>query len=76
MHLRLTNQPLLLPSNYPDALIIDDELTLGRNRRSKDFGKLVQCQDEISDDVRWKLFLIRQLALIKYREKVENNSIS
>lgn len=24
--------------------------------------------DYVSDDIRWKLFLIRQLALVKYRE--------
>jgi hypothetical protein len=46
---------------------INDEVTFGRNRQSKQFGKVVEG-DELSDYVKFRLWLARQLALAKYRE--------
>jgi len=46
---------------------VDDEITFGRNRQSERFGKLVE-DDELSDRVKFRLWLARQLALAKYRE--------
>ncbi len=70
-HLRQT-QSLLLPqrSNFgldDSDLIIDDEVTFGRNLKSRNFGKVVE--DELSDYVKFRLWLARQLALAKYKEK-------
>ena len=70
-HLKQTqSQPLLQQSKFNldgSDLIIDDELTFGRNRRSQDFGKVVQ-NDELSDYVKFRLWLARQLALKKFEE--------
>ena len=46
---------------------VDDKLTFGRNRQSERFGKVVE-DDELSDHVKFRLWLARQLALTKYRE--------
>ena len=46
---------------------VDDKLTFGRNRQSERFGKVVE-DDELSDHVKFRLWLARQLALAKYRE--------
>lgn len=45
---------------------VDDELTFGRNRQAQRFGQLVN--DELSDRVKFRLWLARQIALAKYRE--------
>jgi len=70
-HLNQTqSQPLRQQSKFDldgSDLIIDDELTFGRNRRSEQFGKIVHS-DELSDHVKFRLWLARQLALAKYRE--------
>ena len=69
-HLNQTqSQPLLQQSKFDlddSDLIIDDEVTFGRNRRSAEFGKVVD--DELSDYVKFRLWLARQLAMAKYRE--------
>ena len=69
-HLKQTlSQPLFQQSKFDldgSDLIIDDEVTFGRNLRSRDFGKLVD--EELSDHVKFRLWLARQLALAKYRE--------
>ena len=52
-----------------DDLIIDDEVTFGRNRKAEQFGKLVDEDPELSDYVRFRLWLARQLAMAKYKEK-------
>ena len=70
-HLKQTqSQPLLQQSKF-DAedsdLIIDDEIKLGRNRRSAEFGKLVE-DDELSDHVKFRLWLARQLAMRAYEK--------
>ena len=68
-HLKQTqSQPLLQRSNFDlehSDLIIDDEVTFGRNRRSAEFGKLVE-DDELSDYVKFRLWLARQMAMRAY----------
>ena len=70
-HLKQTQSPLLLQrSNFgldDSDLIIDDEVTFGRNLKAREFGKVVE--DELSDYVKFRLWLARQLALAKYKEK-------
>ena len=70
-HLKQTqSQPLLQQSKFDlehSDLILDDEVTFGRNRRSAEFGKLVE-DDELSDHVKFRLWLARQMALAKYKE--------
>jgi hypothetical protein len=69
-HLNQTqSQPLRQQSKFDldgSDLIIDDELTFGRNRRSEQFGQLVE--DELSDYVKFRLWLARQMAMAKYKE--------
>ena len=69
-HLKQTqSQPLLQQSKFDlehSDLILDDEVTFGRNRRSQEFGKLVE--DELSDYVKFRLWLARQIALAKYKQ--------
>jgi hypothetical protein len=62
LHQPLSNRSL----DDNDDLIIDDEITFGRNRRSGEFGKIIE--DDLSDYVKFRLWLARQLALAKYRE--------
>jgi len=68
-HLNQTqSQPLRQQSKFDldgSDLIIDDELTFGRNRRSEEFGKVVPS-DELSDYVKFRLWLARQLAMRAY----------
>ena len=70
-HLKQTqSQPLLQRSKFDledSDLIIDDEVTYGRNRKAGEFGKLVE-DDDLSDYVKFRLWLARQIALAKYRE--------
>ena len=52
-----------------DDVVVDDEVTLGRNRKAQDFGKIIHDDDELlSDYVTFRLWLARQLALKKYQE--------
>jgi len=69
-HLKQTQSPLFQQSKFDledSDLIIDDEVTFGRNRRSAEFGKVVE--DELSDYVKFRLWLARQRAMAKYKEK-------
>ena len=69
-HLKQTQSLLFQQSKFDledSDLIIDDEVTFGRNRRSAEFGKVVE--DELSDYVKFRLWLARQLAMAKYKEK-------
>jgi hypothetical protein len=70
-HLNQTqSQPLRQQSKFDldgSDLIIDDELTFGRNRRSEQFGKVVQS-DELSDYVKFRLWLARRLAMRAYEK--------
>ena len=68
-HLKQTpSQPLFQQSKFDledSDLIIDDGVTFGRNIRSRDFGKIVE-DDELSDHVKFRLWLARQLAMKKF----------
>ncbi len=67
--LKQTPRPLLQQSKFDlehSDLLIDDEITFGRNRRSAEFGNLVE--DELSDYVKFRLWLARQLALRAYEK--------
>jgi hypothetical protein len=60
-------QPRSNPKGLDDSdYEINDEVTFGRNRQSNQFGKIVD--DELSDHVKFRLWLARQIALAKYRE--------
>jgi hypothetical protein len=50
-----------------DEYEVDDELTFGRNRQAERFGEVVE-DEELSDYVKFRLWLARQLALAKYRK--------
>lgn len=53
-------------ANGIDTEVDDEDLYVARSHpKLKDEDD----EDAISDDVRWRLFLARQLALMKYREK-------
>ena len=70
-HLRQTQSHPFPQSKFDledSDLIIDDEVTFGRNRRSAEYGKVVQS-DELSDYVKFRLWLARQRAMAKYKEK-------
>lgn len=71
-HLKQTQKPLLQQSKLGlddnDDLIIDDEVTFGRNRKAGEFGIVVH-EDVLSDHVKFRLWLARQLAMAKYKEK-------
>ena len=70
-HLKQTQSLLFQQSKFDledSDLIIDEEIKLGRNRRSQEFGKVVQ-DNELSDYVKFRLWLARQLAMAKYKEK-------
>ena len=68
-HLKQTQKPLFQQSKFDledSDLIIDDEVTYGRNRRAGEFGKLVE--DDLSDYVKFRLWLARQLAMRAYEK--------
>jgi len=68
-HLKQTQKPLSkhgLDDN--DDLVVDDEVTFGRNRRASEFGKIVDEDLELSDYVKFRLWLARHLALMKFKE--------
>ena len=63
--MKLKHQPL---SNPEDTLVVDDDLVLGRNRRAKEFGKIVHEKEiELSDYVKIRLALARMKALEAYK---------
>jgi hypothetical protein len=68
-HLKQTQKSLLQPRNNldeDDDFIIDDEVTFGRNRRSAEFGNIVHEDVDLSDHVKFRLWLARMIALQKY----------
>ena len=68
-HLKqILSQPLSNRELEDSDLIVDDEVTFGRNRKADAFGKLVDEDTELSEHVKFRLWLARQLALMKYRE--------
>ena len=74
-HLKQTQSQSLLQRSKIDLeesdLVVDDEVTFGRNRQSAKFGELVDedSDSDLSDYVKFRLWLARQLAMAKYREK-------
>ena len=69
-HLKQTQSQPLQQSKFDledSDLIIDDEVTYGRNRRSAEFGKLVE-DDELSDYVKFRLWLARHRAMRAYEK--------
>ena len=69
-HLKHTPKPLhrLRSDLDDDVLVVDDELTFGRNLKARDFGKVVHEDIVLSDYVKFRLWLARQLAMKKYDE--------
>jgi len=68
-HLKQTQSLLPQQSKFDlddSDFIIDDEVTFGRNLKSRDFGKIVH--DELSDYVKFRLWLARQLAMRAYEK--------
>jgi len=68
-HLKQTQSPLFQQSKFDldgSDLILDDEVTFGRNRRSEEFGKIIE--DDLSDYVKFRLWLARQLAMRAYEK--------
>jgi hypothetical protein len=51
-------------------LINDEDIYIGYRRPSltREVRPYLNDSDDISEDIQWKLFLIRQLAMLKYRE--------
>jgi hypothetical protein len=68
--LKQTPKPLQHQSDLDegDGFIIDDEVTVGRNLKAREFGKIVHEDVELSDHVKFRLWLARQLAMKKYDE--------
>jgi hypothetical protein len=68
--LKQTQKPLHQPQSNldeDDDFVVNDEVTFGRNRRSLEFGKVVD-DDELSDYVKDRLSAARELALEAYRK--------
>jgi hypothetical protein len=55
----------LVLDNWDDDFVDDEDIITSYRRR--DLNK-IEHEDGISDNVRWRLFLARQLALLKHRE--------
>ena len=51
-----------------DNIVVDDEVTFGRNKKVDQFGKLIHEDVELSDYVKFRLWLARQFALKKFNE--------
>jgi hypothetical protein len=66
-HLKQTQKPLSKLDLEDSDLIVDDEITFGRNLKARNFGKLVE--DDLSDYVKFRLWLARQRAMAAYKEK-------
>lgn len=59
-------QPFGLNDDDDDNIFVQEE-DLATGYRRRDLNK-IEHLDGISDKVRWRLFLARQLAMMKYRE--------
>lgn len=55
---------LINANDWDDTIEVDDVIT---GYRREDLNK-IEHEDGISEQVRWRLFLARQLALLKYKE--------
>ena len=51
-----------------DNIVVNDEVTFGRNKKVDQFGKIIHEDIELSDYVKFRLWLARQLALKKFTE--------
>lgn len=67
-HLRQTQSQPLSNRNLDgnNDFVVDDEVTLGRNLKARNFGKIID--NDLSDYVKFRLWLARQLALKKYNK--------
>jgi hypothetical protein len=68
----LRSNPLrksLLAGGTDPGLIDDEDIYIGYSRPEVARKKPILDDDDLSDDIKWKLFLARQVALLKYREK-------
>jgi len=61
--------PFSLDDNDDDLGLDDDSLQTGYRRPQIVKDKVPDKDDDISDEIKWRLFLARQLALLKYQEK-------
>lgn len=61
----------ILSGTDPYDAVDDEDYIFARNRNKIEVKKINPVDDDeaLSDHVRWRLFLARQLALLKYREK-------
>ena len=70
--LKQNQQKPLLLSNHGlddnDDIVVDDEVTFGRNRRASEFGKVVDEDPILTDYVKFRLWLARQLAMRAYEK--------
>ena len=71
--LRQSQQKPQLLSNFGiddnDDIIVDDDVTFGRNRQAKKFGKVVHDEDtELSPYVKIRLALARMKAMDAYKK--------
>ena len=65
--LKLRSTLALAPVSPEESLVIDDDIVLGRNRNRIEI--IHEDKEQLSEHVRWRLFLARQLAMMKYRQK-------
>lgn len=70
--LRQSQQKPQLLSNFGiddnDDIIVDDDVTFGRNRQAKKFGKVVHEDTELSPYVKIRLALARMKAMDAYKK--------
>ena len=64
-----TRKALLLQGNDDGFLVDDEDVLVGYRRQQivKD-TKIYAPDEDLPKDIEWKLFLARQVALLKYRE--------
>lgn len=55
-----------------DIFIQDEDLATAYRRKDIDHIKKLKPNDDLPEHIRWRLFLARQLALLKYKEKWAN----
>jgi hypothetical protein len=73
-HLKQTQKQQLQPlsnrslDDNDDDIIVDDEVTFGCNRKADQYGELVHEDVELSDYVKFRLWLARQLAMRAYEK--------
>jgi hypothetical protein len=65
--------PLLLSNfgvddNDNDDIIVDDDVTFGRNRQAKKFGKIIHEDIKLSPYIKIRLALARMKAMEAYRK--------